>query len=390
MNNRAYLWILLAIVVALAILACKQKIVTSTPPAATSISGNVSTLANAPQSSWQAEWERTLKDAKREGVLVVHSDAQPELNAALISTMKGKFGIELELVTGRSAETNQKLLAQRKAGLFLADLYLRGTTAGLALLKPNGILDPLEPLLILHEVLDGKAWFGGKLRWADEAHYMLTFLAFPSGKIGINTSMVKTGEIKSYRDLLDTRWKGKISMNDPTVTGSGYRWFHTTARFIMDVDYMKSLAKQEPAIIRDQRVLVEWLVREKYPIAISPDEATVSTFLRVGGVPLTILTPAEGGYLTTGSGAIALINKAPHPNAARVFVNWLLTREGQTMFSKIYGAQSGRVDAPTDFLNPWSIRALNTKYIDVLAEDFDSKSEEYLKLAKEIFGPLLK
>lgn len=77
------------------------------------------------------------------------------------------------------------------------------------------------------------------------------------------------------------------------------------------------------------------------------------------------------------------MNKAPHPNAAKLFVNWLLTREGQTIYSKTYGAQSARVDVPTDYLNPWSFRESGVKYVDVMDEEFDTKADEYLKLAKE-------
>lgn len=338
----------------------------------------------------QTEWERLVQAAKKEGQVVLITSATPAQREAFISVFKGRYGIDLEFITGRAAETVAKLFTERKAGLYTVDLYLRGTTTALDTLKPAGLLDPLEPVLVLPEVIDPKVWWGEKLRWADQAHYMLTFMSFPSGKVGINTDLVKAGEIKSYQNLLEPRWKGKFTMNDPTVSGSGYRWFHTVARFILNVDYMRALARQEPVILRDQRVQVEWLVRGKYPVAISPHEGTITDFLSVGGVSMTVLTPREGGYLTAGGGAIALINKAPHPNAAKLFVNWLLTREGQTIYSKTYGAQSARVDVPTDYLNPWSLRESGVKYVDVMDEEFDTKADEYLKLAKEIFGDLLK
>lgn len=113
----------------------------------------------------------------------------------------------------------EKLLRERRAGLYLSDLYLHGITTMLVIMKPADILAPMEPLLVLPEVKNPSAWYEGRLPFVDRDKFVLAFSAYASASLNVNRAMVKDDEIKSFRDVLQPRWKDKIVMEDPSVPG---------------------------------------------------------------------------------------------------------------------------------------------------------------------------
>lgn len=337
---------------------------------------------------WQAEWEKTIKAGQKEGTFVAHAGYSGEVLGALRTAFQKKYGIEAEFVSGRGAELRARFFSERRAGIYAVDLLFRGASGMIADQKAANALDPLAPMLILPEVIDEKAWWGGKLNWIDEERYILAYFAYPTGEVDINTSLVNPEEIKSWRDFLASKWKGKISINDPTTTGSGNAWFHAMGKYILGMDYMRELAKQEPILVRDLRLQAEWVASGKYPLAIAHGSAVIPEFIRAGA-PITEKILAEGAYITAGFGAISLVNKAPHPNAAKVFINWILTREGQTLISKLNGNQSARVDVPADFLNT-GVRREGVPYKDMRGEKYQLEQVQMSDVAREVFGSLLR
>lgn len=346
-------------------------------------------LSQAPaKEAWEIEWEKVIEAAKKEGSLVLYSTAGSEVRAAIAIAFRKKYGVQVEAVGARGGEISQKIMSERRAGLYFADVYTGGTTTVTTELKPAGVIDPLEPALILPEVKDPKAWWEGQLPWVDKDHYLIAFTLYPSTTYAINTTLVRAEELKSYKDLLNPKWKGKLVMNDPTLPGAANRWFGGVSQ-AMGLDFMRELARQEPVILRDQRLQVEWLAHGKYPISIAPDTSAMASFQKAGA-PVSYVTPVEGSIMTSGHGNICLINKAPHPNAARLFINWLLTKEGQTVFSRAILNPSARLDVPTDFVDPEKMRVQGVKYYNSENEEFLLAGPERMKVARDIFGHLIK
>lgn len=223
------------------------------------------------------------------------------------------------------------------------------------------------------------------MQWVESDHMILAALAYPTAIILVNNQMVKKGEVKSMRDLLKPAWKGKIAVNDPTVAGAGLKAFAMMGLEIMNWDYWRDFAKQEPVIVRDQRILVEWVAHGKYPIAFAPRAPEVNEF-KTAGAPIELIVPEEGSFLTTGSGGVSIINRPAHPNAAKVFLNWFLSREGQTVFTRAHGGQSARIDVPTEGLDPDLVRKPDVKYFPGAdSEVFLKKEDKSRELAGEIF-----
>ena len=115
----------------------------------------------------------------------------------------------------------------------------------------------------------------------------------------------------------------------------------------------KLFGEMEIAIAADRRQVVDWLVTGKYALALFASRE-VDTAKRQG-LPVDELTSlkAEGSHLSSGAGSIALINRARHPNAARVFINWFLSRKGQTAWQKNTDRNSLRTDIPKESLTGW-------------------------------------
>lgn len=339
--------------------------------------------------AWEVDWNKTINLAKKEGRILVYCTANV---GDAFKPFKEKYGIEVELIIGRGAEISTRLASERRAGLYLADVYQGGATTLITAIKPAGTLEPVDKILVLPEVVDETKWLNGRFPFIDKEKMIISFIAATDPDYVVNTNLVKPEELKNYLDILNPKWKGKIVMNDPTTAGSGLKWFGLVMRASLGLEkgkeYMRNLAKQEPVITRDQRLQMDWVGVGKYAIAIAPQRELIDEFLKLG-VPIRPLELFEITDISPGSGNVALINRTPHPNAAKVFINWLLTKEGQTSYVQVFGSPSARLDVSTRGLDPTTIPDPKEKYF-MPDESFYSGQTEMRDLAMEIFGALLR
>lgn len=358
---------------------------TAPSPAAAPLKPAVASAAARP--AWQEKWETTLAAAKKEGRFVLVSTGGSDLRSVITKGIKDAYGLEAEVLSGRSGEIEARLFAERRAGLYNADVCVGSTGTTVNNLKPAGALEPIDSALILPEVTDPKVWYKESFPWVDKDHMVIAFSIFPGRAIAINTTLVKPSDLKSWRDLLDPKWKGKLALNDPTVAGAGSLSMQAMDG-IMGWDYVKELAKAEPIIIRDQRQQLEWLAHGKISILIAPKPDVFTSFVKVGA-PVALVDPAEGNWLSCGVGVVSLFNNAPHPNASRVFLNWLLSKDGQLLFSQAILQQSARLDIPTAGLPPDLVRQPGVKYFVTFDEAGLARRTVTDKMGKELFAPLV-
>lgn len=142
-------------------------------------------------------------------------------------------------------------------------------------------------------------------------------------------------------------------------------------------------------MLRDQRLQVDWVARGKYPIALWPRSGDVAEF-QEAGAPIALVDVKEGTYLSEA--IIALMNKSPHPNASRIFINWVLTKEPQTILQNYLQKQSARVDVPTDELDHLKIRKPGEKYFmsaNASEEWVVREQQRYIDMARDIFERLV-
>jgi iron(III) transport system substrate-binding protein len=302
---------------------------------------------------WETKWNETLAAAKKEGTVSLYAIWPPPVRTALTPAFGQKFGINLEFTSfGRSAELVAKAGTENRAGLYFADLFATGKGPLVVQLKGAGILGPIEESLILPEVTNPRSWIGGKFPFVDKDKRVITMVGARTGCIIYNTDLVKKGEIGDFKDLLKPQYKGKIIMDDPTVPGAANTLLSNLAIDVWNLDetkeFLRQLVRQQAVVIqRDQRMLVEYVARGKFAIGFSPPSEVLPEFINAGA-PLAVV---KGPVLSGGSGNIAVPSRFAHPNAAAVFINWLLSKEGQTLFSRSYETPSLRVDVPTEGIN---------------------------------------
>lgn len=348
--------------------------------------------ATVPPKAVEEKWQTVLAAARKEGTALLYGETSPTVRQELGNAIKSKFGIELEFVSAKGAEIATRFLKEKDANLNLADVLISGESTTVNTLKPRGVLAPLEPELIFPEVTDPKAWPDGKIPYFDKDKLSVPLVLFYRTWILRNSDLVVKDEIRSYQDLLNPKWKGKIIIYDPTVLGSGSAWFGFMLTKLMNLQdgekYVRELVKLEPFVTRDARLQVEWVARGKYPVAIAPSGPPVDELVKAGA-PLAWVTPVEGGVVAPGASVLSLPLIRPHPNAASVVGNWLLTSEGQRRYSLASGNPAARLGVSTEGIDPGLVPPTGVK-LHRQDEEFHLTVARLEGLRKDIFGPLIK
>ena len=336
----------------------------------------------AQEKGWEKRWSDILAAARKEGKLVLAAAPDPLLREALPQKFTARYGIQVEYLGGRSSEMSSRLRAERQAERYTLDVVTSGIQTMAAILYREKMLDPLKPTLILPEVTDPTKWKKGKLWFMDpEEMHILRLFNNVSATFYINTNYVKPEELTSIKSLLHPKWRSKISFFDPTVPGTGS---NTAAQLYVQVGeaFVKALyLEQKPVISRDKRQLEEWLVHGSYPISFGTRSEEIER-LQKEGFPIASAPylPDAPESVGAASGLIALVNKAPHPNAARVFVNWLASREGAETFSRAQLHATTRNDVDESFLPAHVIPKPGVQYFDSYDWEFTVTAKEKIRL----------
>jgi len=330
--------------------------------------------------SWEAEWERTVKAAEQEGQVVVYKIAH---DSEWHAFQKKYPKIKVVLIPGSAAQIQQRLLAERRAGKFLADVVRLGGGTSTSLYKAKA-LDPIGPALMLAEVKDVSKWFDGKHHFNDiDSQYVFVYAAFPLHLLGYNQKLVDPKTLTSYSDLLDPKWKGKITLKDPKEPGGQSPLLFLYHNPQLGPEYLKKLFSATAlTLVRDDRQQTDWLAAGKFPLTLT-SKATEVEEAKNQGLPVDVLDAhafkRDGVGLEAGGTMLALMNKAPHPNAAKVLINWFLSREGQMAIQKTgpedAGQNSLREDIPKEHLRASLQRQKGAKYVRLWgAEVWDRES----------------
>lgn len=306
------------------------------------------------QADWEREWRIVVEGARKEGQLNFYGNhAYPPV---LQEFRKKHPEIKVTEVLGTAAQLSQRILAERRAGKYLADIYVASPRTAYTILLPAKALDPISPALILPEVTDQSKWFQGKHHYVDpEQKYAFVMIGTVEGaNVAYNTNLVNSGEIKSYWDFLDPRWKGKITSLDPQVganSNTGLAFFYHSPE-LGPVFIRRLFGEMDVVLTRDEVQLLNWIAVGRLSIGFFVAEVEQAARQ---GLPVNQFAPSSfkegGGVGPTGRGGLALMNRAPHPNTAKLFTNWLLSREGQMLLQnllRVWRIDSMREDIPKE------------------------------------------
>ena len=265
--------------------------------------------------------EALVAAAKKEGAVtwyttqIVTQFARPAAEA-----FQKKYGIKVDFVRGDSVEIALRVTNEAKAGRVLADVF--DSTSGLAALKRENLIEPWLP---------ESARRLPEAFWDKNAYWVATnvFIHQPS----FNTNLVPRGsEPKTYEDLLDPKWKGKMSWAGH-ATPSGAPGFVGVILHAMGQDkglaYLRQLAKQDitPLSI-SSRAAVDQVIAGEYSIVLQALNHQPVISARLGApVDWMPMSPALG-ILSVAS----LIKNSPHPNAGKLLIDYFISEEGQKLF----------------------------------------------------------
>jgi len=340
---------------------------------ATLLFGREPVLSAETSGASQAEWERTVKAAEQEGQLVLYSLS--EISEVFVNSgfPKKYPKIKLSAVSARGGELVSRIMAERRAGKFLADVGNLGNDSPYRLYQAK-VLDTITSAFILPEVKDGSAWWEGKHHYIDpESRYIFVYVGAPLYLLAYNTHLVNPNEFRSYWDLLNPKWKGKMAAFD--LRSGGFA--ATRDRFFyhhpeLGPKFLKRLdSEMDLAFYRQYPQGEDWLAAGKFALCLCRHQSISEA--KKQGLPVDLIEPnafKEGVGVETRAKTLVLPNNAPHPNAAKVFINWFLSREGQIDFQKTSGKYisagaefSLRIDISKDDVLPRNRLQAGVKYI---------------------------
>ncbi len=344
--------------------------------------------ASAPAVS-DTDWNKTVAAAKKEGKLVIMGPAGSDVKDAYTLGFQKKYPeIEVDFTGMSGAAQTPKLLAELKANQYLTDIVINGTGPILLDMMPANAVAPLQPYLATPETRTTSKWENGKLLFSDSiGKYNLVFGSRVQVAFVYNTELTPPAtmkaKIKAWKDLLNPEWKGRIAMLDPRHAGAGVdisTYWYTNEKLGLGKDFMRKLfTTQDVFISREEGQILDFVIRGRYPIAIGPS-GTLAFQLIAKGLPLALFGSGAlqgDGFVVASNGTLAVVRNAPHQNAIKVYLDYLLSQEGQTAWSKASGLASRRTDVSKDHIPEVLVPKEGVKYQE-------NGLEKYVMMRKEV------
>ena len=317
--------------------------------------------------AWNAEWERTVKAAEQEGEVSYYAVGE----IGFVSEFEKKFPrIKVKVVQSRGNDLLVRIMTERRAGKFLADVARIGNTSPYSLYQAK-VLQALPGAFILPEVKDESKWWSGKHQYVDaEGKYIFVSVGTVSvNMVAYNTELVAPSEVASFWDLLNEKWRAKIVVIDPRAVGYG----RSSARTVyyhpqLGPEYLRRLFSEQVVMVsRDYRQAIDWIAQRRFSILLFGNGDDILQ-ANAQGLPINVFDTGgwkEGGVLEPGAFTLIWLDRSPHPNAAKVFINWLLSRDGQMAVQRVGGGvnDSLRIDIPKTELRPMARRKEGAKYM---------------------------
>jgi ABC-type Fe3+ transport system substrate-binding protein len=158
-------------------------------------------------------------------------------------------------------------------------------------------------------------------------------------------------------------------------------WSHMLS--VKGEDYLRRLVGQKLFVARDLRLLGDNLTKGRIAITVGMGYSELLPFIKAGLPVVPLPTPKEGVFATGGYGHLSIIKNPPHPNAAKVFVNWLLGRDGQEIFGRAMGVGSRRLDVETKWLKEFGVIAAKDGLTFEQYQRLENQSEDKVYKLRE-------
>ena len=374
----------------------------ATPPAATTAP---TAAASATLDPITKQWNDLVAAAKAEGALSVLGGPEgSQQDGAWYDAFGKQFGIKVTFGGGNAADVKTRVLAERAQGVYTVDISGQGGTGTQGFVDAK-IVQPLAPLIFMPEANDRSKGFyydKGPI-WSDADRQFCQYVALEAnvniGEFYYNSQKVSQAEIdslKSWKDLLDPKWKGRIVIGD-VATGEaatdrtrlwmavGQSWFDTLIR------------TQAPKIVAygDERTYADGVARGDFQVAIFPPGTASLQAAMTAKLPVARLerTLTEGAP-HTGAQRMCVMDHPQHPNAAKLFANWMLMKDGQAalnQFTQRPDRLALRSDVPQGIIKDAPFQRVQHKpliFDDASAPEFIKARADSQTFLKNLFAEL--
>lgn len=268
---------------------------------------------------------RVAAQARSEGQVVLYTSMNLKDSVPLTEAFQERTGVKVELWRASSEKVLQRAVTEARAGRFSCDVIETNGPEMEALYREK----LLEPFRSPH--------FRDLPEAAFPPHRAYAATRFNFFTIGYNTDLVKAHEVpRSYDDLADPRWSGRIGIEAGDVD-----WFAALVKHMGEdkgLAFFRRLAEQRPQIRTGHTLMAELVASGEIPLVATIYNHNMER-LKAKGAPVEwkALDPTFGR-----PNAIGLAARAPHPNAALAFADFLLSREGQEILKKRNRVPSSR------------------------------------------------
>ena len=298
---------------------------------------------------FQAEWDALISAAQEEGELViVFNPGAGRHFREMVGIFEEKFRLKAVVSTGSGSSQANRILAERDAGQYLVDVMYAGATTGTTRMVPADALQPIADLFIHPDVTDVSLWLGGKHWYADVGQQFVFTYAAKAGPMNqsmrYNTELVTPEDVEGFNsvfDYLDPKWKGKIVSLVPGEGGGGL-WHTAYVHPDVGKEWIDGFVSPELDVtfVKDLRFITDGVAQGKFAMGIGIGAAAGGLdALADLGLPLAKLVKEfkEGGVLRGNQSNFMVPTNQPHPAAAKLWVNWFLSKEGQTLTHTVEG-----------------------------------------------------
>ena len=267
--------------------------------------------------------------AKAEGLVVFYTSVDVSVASRLARDFQAKYGIKVQVERTGSERVFQRVGQEYGSNIHVVDVVNTSDAGNFLAWKQQGWLAsvPLESV--------ERYW---PPAFRDPQHTFATWRATLS-PIAYNASIVKPADApKTWNDLLAPQWKGKLVKAHPAYSGSEMTADYELMK-AFGWTYLQKLAAQQVMQVQSSTEPPKVLARGERPVMAGGNEYVVFE-LQGQGSPIGLIYPPEGTPFESSPAAV--MQQAPHPNAARLFYDYLMSTETQQMLVTVGGLRSVR------------------------------------------------
>lgn len=253
-----------------------------------------------------------VEAAKKEGKVIIYGTVVPQVMSQIEKGFDAKYGIKTEYWRADATKVIDRVLTEWRSGRPGFDVVI-GARGPLALGKQDNVYAKFTPATAAN--------FPAKFK--DRDGQLSAWRVTPVGVL-YNTELVKSADVpKSLDDLLDSKWQGKISMPDPSrhASTAQFLWNLNQIKGERWMDFVKGLAKQKPLLLESYSTVPNTIVRGESLVGI--------TYIQYAGQTKGPIDFAPIDKILADPSDAALSNKAANTNAAKIFIEYLCSTEGQ-------------------------------------------------------------